>query len=100
MKAVRKTILFLGAAAVLLGIPLTAAAENDDTQAPQAITRVAGPATTSPSARGTVQPRVQLRGTVVVAPCPVSLHHVAERVSNSVFHDGRSNLQSLCLLRC
>jgi hypothetical protein len=100
MKAVRKAIVFLGIAAVLLGIPSTAALENDDTQAPLAITLVAGPALISPSTRGAVQPRVKFRGSVVVAVCPVSFHHVSERVSNFVFRDCRSNLQSLCLLRC
>lgn len=100
MKAVRKTILFLGAAVILLGIPPAAAVENDDTQAPPAITLAAGPAAISPSARGTARPRVLLQGTVVVAPCPVSFHQDAEPVSNFVFRDCRSNLRSLCLLRC
>jgi hypothetical protein len=64
MNAVRKTILFLGAAAVLLGILLTAAVENDEIQAPPTINLAAGPAAISPSAPGTLQPRVLLRGTV------------------------------------
>jgi hypothetical protein len=54
MNAVRKTILFLAAAAVLLGVPLTAAVENDDIQAPPAINLAAASAATSQSARGTV----------------------------------------------
>ncbi len=100
MNAVRKTILFLAAAAVLLGVPLTAAVEDDDIQTPPAINLAAGPAAISPSARGTARPRVLLQGTVVVAPCAASFHRVAERVSNFVFRDCRSNLRSLCLLRC
>lgn len=100
MNAVRKTILFLGVVVVLLAIPPTVAAENDDTQAPPAISLAAGPAAISPGARGTARPRVLLQGTVVVVPCAASFHHVAERVPNFVFRDCRSHLRSLCLLRC
>jgi hypothetical protein len=100
MKAVHKTIFYLGVAVILLGIPPTAAVENDDTQSAQAISLVAGPTTISRSARGAARLRVLLRDTVVVAPCSVSFHHAAERVSNFVFPDCRSNLRSLCLLRC
>jgi hypothetical protein len=100
MKAVRKTILFLGVAVILLGIPPTAAAENDDTQAPQASTLVAGTAAISPRARGTVQPRVQLRGEVLPAPCTTSVGHAAESVSDFVFRNCRSILQSFCSRRC
>jgi hypothetical protein len=96
MKAVCKTILFLGVAVVLLGLPQTAAAENDDTQAHGTVILVAGPAAISPSARGTVRVRVLLQGTPVIAPGQVSSRYVAERVSR----DCRSNLRSLCLLRC
>lgn len=100
MKAVRKTILFLAATVILLGIPPTAASENDDTQTPPAINLAAGPAAISPSARGTARPRVLSQGTIVVVLCAASFHQVAERVSNFVFRDCRSNLRSLCLLRC
>jgi hypothetical protein len=100
MNAVRKTILFLAAAVILLGIPPTAASENDDTQAPPAVNLAAGPSAISPSARGTPRPRVLLQATVAVAPCAASFRHVGERVCNFAFCDCRSNLQYLCLLRC
>ena len=100
MNAVRKTILFLVAVVILLGFPPVAASENDDAQTPPAIILAAGPAAMFRRARGTARPEVLLQGTVVVAPCPVSFRHVAERVSNFVFRDCRSNLRSLCLLRC
>jgi hypothetical protein len=100
MRTIRKAILFLGTAVILLGIPPTVASENDDTQAPPAINLAAGPAAISPSARGTVRPRVLLRGTLAVASFAVSSHHFAERVSNFVFRDCRSNLRSFYLLRC
>jgi hypothetical protein len=100
MNAVRKTILFLGAVLILFGVPPTGAAENDDAQAPLTINLAARPAVISPSARGTAHPRVLLQGAVVVVLCPASFHHIAERVSNFVFRDCRSNLRSFCLLRC
>jgi hypothetical protein len=101
MNALRKAVLVLGAVAVLLGGPLTAAIDTDDIQTPPAIKLAAASAATSQSARGTVQGRVMLPGAVVLAPCPVvSLLHVTDQVSNFVIHACRFNLRSLCLLRC
>jgi hypothetical protein len=100
MNAVRKMIFLLGAALILFGAPPTVAAESDDAQVPLTINLAARPAVISPSARGTVHPRVLFQGAVVVVPCPASVHYVAERVSNCLFCDCRSNLRSLCLLRC
>jgi hypothetical protein len=100
MNALRKTVLLLGAVAVLLGAPLTAAVENDDIQTPPAINLAVASAATSQSARGTVQARVLLPGTGVLTRCPVSLLHVTEQVSNFVIHACRFNLRFLCLLRC
>ena len=100
MNTVRKTILYLAAAAVLLCIPLAAAADDDDIQAPPAINCAAGSGAISPSARGTALPRVLCQWACVVAPRAVSFHHRTEHVANFVFRDCRSNLRSLCLLRC
>jgi len=99
MNAVRKLILFLGAVAILFGAPLTAAVENDDIQTPAAVI-LSAPAAISPSARGAARARVLLAGTVVVAPCPVSFSHVVASLSHAGSNNCRSNLRSLCLLRC
>jgi hypothetical protein len=100
MNALRKAVFVLGAVAVLLGAPLTAVVENNDIQAPPAINLAAASAATSQTARGTVQARVLLPGTVVLTRCPVSLLYFTEQVSNFVIHACRFNLRSLCLLRC
>src|ERR1700687_3313490 len=99
MKAVCKTILFLGVAVILLAFP-SVALDDDDTLTPPDFALVAGPAAISLSAGGTVQARAKLRGTGMVVQYPVSFRHVAEGVSNFVFRDCRSSLRSLCLLRC
>lgn len=100
MNAGCKTILSLAAVALLLCIPMADAAETDDVQAPPAINLAAGRATIFPSARGMALPRVLCHGTIALAPCPVSFHQFAEHVADFVFGDCRSNLRSLCLLRC
>ena len=100
MKAVRMTILFLGAALMLLSISPLDVAEDGDTRAPQAIALAATPAAISSCARGTVGSRMLLQGSFVVALCPVSHCRAAESVSSLVSRDPRSNLGSLCLLRC
>ena len=100
MNAVRKMTLLLGAALILFGTSPTVAAESDDAHVPLTIDLAARPAVISPSARGTVHPRVLFQGAVVAVRCPASVHYVAERVSNCVFYDCRFNLRSLCLLRC
>ena len=89
----------LGTLAILFGAPLTAAVENDDIQTPAAVTLAAAPAAISQNSRGTVRARVLFLG-AVVALCPVSLRRSVEHVANVVFRDCRSNLRSLCLLRC
>ena len=99
MKAICKTILFLGVAVILLAFP-SVALEDDNPLTPPDVALVAGPAAISISVRGTVQARAKLRGAGVVGQYPVSFRHVAGRVSNFVFRDCGSNLRSLCLLRC
>ena len=100
MNAIHKTIVFLGVAAILLCVPLTAAAEFDDVQDPSTVTLAASLAPISLHARVPVRSRAGLPGTIVVAQGSVALRHVIEHVSTFVSHDGRSNLRSLCLLRC
>ena len=98
MDAIRKTMIFLGLAAVLLCVPLAALAEDDDVQIFPAVNSATLLAAASPSAPGAV--RAQLAGTVVAAPRTARLSYVSEQVSNFVLYDGRSHLRSFCLLRC
>lgn len=96
MNAFRKAIFFLSVAAVLLCVPLTAAAEDDDVQSFPTVNSAISPAAASPSARRTVL----ARGAVVSVPSPAPLRYASEPVTNFVLHDGRSHLRSFCLLRC
>lgn len=96
MNALRKALFILGVAAVLLGVSMGAAAEDDDVRAHECIALAACGAAISP-VRGGVDSRSQLPNTVVVVARSV---YPAERVSNFVFHDGRSTLRFLCLLLC
>jgi hypothetical protein len=100
MDAIRKTMIFLGLAAVLLCVPLAALAENDDVQIFPAVNSATPLAAASPSAPGMVRARGSLDGTLVAAPCPAPLSYVSEHAANFVLHDGRSHLRSFCLLRC
>lgn len=100
MKALRKAVFFLAALSVLLGPPLTVAVENDDLQNPPAINLAVAPAAVCQSSRGTVYARALLSATVLVAAYPLSLHSFEGNVSSLVFHDCRSSLRSLCVLRC
>ena len=98
MNVIRKTLFLLGVAALLLCVPLTAAAEDDDVLSSPTVNSAIAPAAASPRARGTV--RAQMAGTVLAAPRAVRLGSVSEHGSNFVLHDGRSHLRSSCLLRC
>jgi hypothetical protein len=100
MDAIRKMMIFLGLAAVLLCVPLAAVAEDDDIQIFPAVNSATSLAAASPSAPGTVRARGWLGGTTVAAPCPAPLSYVSEHASNFVLPDGRSHLRSFCLLRC
>ena len=97
MKAFHKAILFLGIAVVLLAVSLGATAEDDDVQAPVCATLTTVGAGNAARVRGAEQARAELPGAVVVSPRPAQ---ITGRVSNFVFHDGRSTLRFLCLLLC
>jgi len=100
MDVIRKTLFFLGLAALLLCVPLTAAAEDEDVQTSPTVTSAIAPAAASLRAPGTERARAQLSETVVTAPSPAAFRYVSERIANFVLRDGRSHLQSFCLLRC
>ena len=98
MNVIRKTLFLLGVAALLLCVPLSAAAEDDDVLSSPTVNSAIAPPAVSPRARGTA--RAQMAGTVVAAPRTVRLSSVSEHGSNFVLPDGRSHLRSFCLLRC
>jgi len=99
MGVIRKTLFFLGLAALLLCVPLTAAAEDEDVQTSPTVNSAI--ATAAASARaGTERTRAQLSETVVTAPAPAAFRNISEQVANFVLRDGRSHLLSFCLLRC
>jgi hypothetical protein len=98
MDAIRKMMIFLGLAAVLLCVPLAAVAEDDDVQIFPAVNSATSLTAASPRAPGTA--RAQLADTVIAAPRAARLSYVSEHASNFVLHDGRSHLRSFCLLRC
>jgi hypothetical protein len=98
MDVIRKTIFFLGVAALLLCVPLTAAAEDDDVLSSSTINSAIAPAAASPRVPGTAH--TQLADTVVAAPRAARLSCVSEHAPNFVLPDGRSHLRSFCLLRC
>ena len=100
MNAFRQTILVLGCAIILLGVPATALAGSDDAQDPEAITMAAGPGAISTRARDAIRPRVFLPDTVVVVSRPGLFGDATKSPSNFVSRGGRSNLRPLCLLRC
>jgi hypothetical protein len=87
----------LGVAVLLLGTPLSAAAENDDLQTPSLCELAALPSD-SASARLKVSAQVLSQFTILARP--VASHRLAADVSEFVFTDCRSNLRALCLLRC
>jgi hypothetical protein len=98
MDAIRKTMIFLGLATVLLCVPLAAVAENDDVQIFPAVNSATSLVAASPRVPGTA--REQVSATVVAAPRAARLSYVSEHASNFVLHDGRSHLRAFCLLRC
>ncbi len=98
MNTFLKAILFLGLAAALLFLPLTAAAD-ENIQDPPSIALAAG-AHISLNSRGTVQCPLHGMSVATVAPRPVSLHETVKRIAEVVSNDGRSTLRSSCLLRC
>jgi hypothetical protein len=98
MNAVRKTIFFLGVAALLLCVPLTAAAEDDDVQSFPTLNAIT-PAAASLSAPRAMRVRGRLAGIVAIA-CPAPWRYGSERITNFVLHGGRCHLLSSCLLRC
>ncbi|HKV77733.1 MAG TPA: hypothetical protein VJP02_06320 [Candidatus Sulfotelmatobacter sp.] len=100
MDVIRKTIFFLGIAALLLCVPLTAAAEDEDVQTSPTVNAAIAPAAASLRAPATVLTRARLSVTVVTAPTTAAFRYVSDRVTNSVPRNGRSHLRSLCLLRC
>jgi hypothetical protein len=100
MSVIRKTIFFLGVAALLLCVPLTAAAEDEDIQTSPTVNSAIAPAAASLRALGTLRAEAQLSGTVVTAPTPAAFRHASELVTNFVLRNGRAHLLSFCLLRC
>jgi hypothetical protein len=99
MNAARKTIFFLGVAALLLCVPLTAAAEDDDIQTFPTLNYAITPAAASLSAPGTMRVRGRRAGIAAVA-CPAPLRYGSEHIANFLLHGGRCHLLSSCLLRC
>jgi len=97
LDAIRKTMIFLGLATVLLCVPLAAVAENDDVQIFPAVNSATSLVAAS-RVPGTA--REQMSATVVAAPRAARLSYVSEHASNFVLHDGRSHLRAFCLLRC
>jgi hypothetical protein len=97
MNAVRKTMLLLGVATLLLCVPLTAAAEDDGFQSPLSVNSAI--ATASLTACGTLRPSGQFDGAVLPEPSAPP-RGSSEQDSNFVLPNGRSHLRSFCLLRC
>lgn len=103
MKTLRREIVFLGLASILLlgcVTPNLGALEDDDGQISSAMAVVAGPSSILASARGKLHPRAQTCDAVLPASCTTSVGHAAERVSDFFFRNCRSILQSFCSLRC
>jgi hypothetical protein len=100
MNVIRKTLFFLGIAALLLCVPLTAAAEDEDVQTSPTVNSAIAPAAASLRAPGTEQARAPLSGTVVTAPTSGAFRYVSGHIASFVLRDGRSHLLSFCLLRC
>ena len=100
MSASHKTIVFLGVAAILLCVPLTVGTEFDEAQNPSTVTLATSLAPISLHAHVPARNRAGLPGMIAVAQSSVALRDVIEHVSTFVSRDGRSNLRSLCLLRC
>lgn len=99
MNVIRKTLFFLGIAALMLCFPLTAAAEDENVQTSPTINSAMAPAAYL-RAPGTERARARLSETVVTAPTTAAFGYVFEHVANFVLRDGRSHLLSFCLLRC
>ena len=99
MTSVRQTMLLLGIATLLLCVPLTAAAEDDDMQSPLAVNSAIAMAAASPSGPRTLRTPAEFGGAVVF-PFPAALKGSSEHDMNFVLHNGRSHLRSFCLLRC
>jgi hypothetical protein len=98
MNNVLKTILFLGLAAALLFMPMTAAAD-ENIQDPPSVALAASSAI-SLNSRGTAECPVHGMFVAAIAPRPISFHDFGERVAKVAASDGRSTLRSSCLLRC
>lgn len=98
MNTVLKTILFLGLAAALLVMPLSAGAD-EILQDPPSVA-LATSTSISLNSRGTAQCPVLHVSVEAVASSSVSLHETVEPGVTVVSSDGRSKLRSSCLLRC
>jgi hypothetical protein len=86
---------------VVFGIaPSTAAIENDDEQATVAVAPARRPHLTAAPARGKIRPLRTAAHTVPLASSPLLTDVLATRVTDPFSQDGRSTLQSSCLLRC
>jgi hypothetical protein len=97
MNAIRKTMLLLGVATLLLCVPLTAAAEDDVFQSPLCVNSAI--ATVSHGLHSTLRTSDRLKDAVVPAR-PAPPRGSSEHDSDFVLPDGRSHLRSFCLLRC
>ena len=99
MNSVRKTMLLLGVVMLLLCVPLTAAAEDGDFQAPLSLNSAIAMATASLHGGSTARAPEASECTVVTAS--FATHGgFSERDANFVLFNGRSHLRSFCLLRC
>ena len=98
MNTVLKTILFLGLAAALLFMPMTAAADGN-IQDPPSVALAASSAI-SLNSRGTADCPVHGTSAAAITPLPTPVHESWQRVAKVTVSDGRSTLRSSCLLRC
>jgi hypothetical protein len=98
MVILRKAIVLVGVTCVLLtACGIVDLSDNEDSTT-SAMALTAGRGAISANTRGKMPSLIPI--TVAVGTTLISRRHAAEGVSGFVSGDGRSNLQSFCLLRC
>jgi hypothetical protein len=98
MVILRKAIVLLGVTCVLLTACGIVDLDDDDDSTTSAMALTAGRNTIRASTRAKMPSLIPI--TVAVGTTLISRHRTAEGVSDFLSGDGRSNLQSFCLLRC
>jgi len=98
MKNLLKVMLLI-VMALLLVAPVATAAE-EDLQDPPSVALIPRTPAISSEARGAASNRVEEPGAVAVDGRSSSMCKTHSRSLKAVWHDGRSTLLSLCLLRC